>query len=61
MIGDCARCFETLVEESVTKRRNKSFAEEVVLCFKSVLPGSGKCCLLETGRMQAAAEPVLLI
>lgn len=35
----------------------KSFAEDVVFCFKSVLPGSGKCCLLEAGRTQAAAEP----
>ena len=61
MIEDCTRCFEILVEESMTRRLNKSFLEEVVLCFKSVLPGSGKCCLLEAGRMQGAAEPVLLI
>lgn len=61
MIEDCTRCFEILVEESMIRRLNKSFLEEVFLCFKSVLPGSGKCCLLEAVRMQGAAEPVLLI
>lgn len=60
MIGDCIRCFETLAEQSITRRLSESFAEEVVLCIKSVLQGSGKCCQLEADRMQVAAEPVFL-
>ena len=51
MIGDCIRCFGTSAEESITRRLNKSFAEQVVLCFKPVLWGSRKCCLLEPSRM----------
>lgn len=60
MIEDCIRCLEILAEGSITRRLSKSFAEQIVLCFKSVLGGSRKCCLLKAGRMQAAAESVLL-
>lgn len=35
MIGDCIRCLEILVEGSITRRLSKSFAEQIVLCFKS--------------------------
>lgn len=61
MTRDCIRCFETLVEESMAGKLSASFVEEAVLCFKSVLPGSRRCCLLEADRVQMAAEPVLLI
>ena len=40
MIGDCIRCFGTSAKESITRRLNKSFAEqtEIIsnLCFQEV-------------------------